>query len=94
MDYNHKGHSIPLSFHVVITMCYVTSLFLGFDWSLHFKWDSLTAKEKQERRSHPVAPIRYMVVMHVYKITRPLHALSLVDRCLENSLKKARALIG
>lgn len=30
----------------------------GFDWSLHFKWDSLTPKEKQARRSQPVAPIR------------------------------------
>ena len=57
----------PHSFFVstVVKICYIASLFLGFDWSLHFKWDSLTAKEKQARRSQPVAPIRYIVVIHV-----------------------------
>jgi len=38
-------------------------MFLGFDWSLHFKWDSLTPKEKQARKSKPVAPIRYMLLL-------------------------------
>ncbi|KAK2568785.1 Polypeptide N-acetylgalactosaminyltransferase 2 [Acropora cervicornis] len=31
---------------------------LGFDWSLHFKWDNLTPKEKKARKGTPIAPIR------------------------------------
>lgn len=30
----------------------------GFDWSLHFKWDNLTPKEKKARKGTPIAPIR------------------------------------
>ncbi len=30
----------------------------GFDWSLHFKWDTLT-KELKAKRQSPIEPIRY-----------------------------------
>ena len=29
----------------------------GFDWSLHFKWDALTA-ELKAKRSSPIEPIK------------------------------------
>jgi len=32
-------------------------IYEGFDWSLHFKWDPLTA-ELKAKRSSPVDPIR------------------------------------
>lgn len=30
----------------------------GFDWNLVFKWDYMTADEKNRRRSNPIAPIK------------------------------------
>ena len=49
----------------LLTQLFIYDIFLlGFDWSLHFKWDSLTAKEKQARKKNPVAPIRY-ITAHV-----------------------------
>ena len=29
----------------------------GFDWSLHFKWDTLTSERKSQRKS-PIEPIK------------------------------------
>ena len=49
----------------LLTQLFIYDIFLlGFDWSLHFKWDSLTTKEKQARKKNPVAPIRY-ITAHV-----------------------------
>ena len=42
---------------LAVSMVTVVMFIKGFDWSLHFKWDGLTADFKA-KRSSPIEPIR------------------------------------
>jgi len=49
-----------------MTTALMWSDILGFDWSLHFKWDTLTTQMKATRSS-PIEPIK-LVHFVLYKL--------------------------
>ena len=72
------AYSLLFWIHAELFSC---SCALGFDWSLHFKWDNLTPKEKKARRNTPIAPIRYVSESFIFLClaVQPFHSISTIQ---------------
>lgn len=70
-NFNYVTSSADLKGGVSILM--VTDIMIsdtGFDWSLHFKWDTMTTQMKA-KRSSPIEPIK-LVYCVLYKASYDL----------------------